>query len=438
MLRTVLFIIVTAALFLLCYQAEAAQISVSWDGGGDGHSWADPCNWDPNIVPDNNASQTFFVTINGGSGEPKYVAFLTNHIVDQLDCYGNVWLVSELASDIVFTVVGPNGFTNHGNLRLLGRFADAHHFEIHGSVTNESGAALELFHTTIEDGFYNALGAPTAMNYANNFPNGAWNDGAINIYPVGQMDSDANVTNTGQIQIFGGLCATTQVLHNDANGLIHGFGVTHSGYKTRNEGTIYALDGSLVLHSDNSLTNTGTLASKPSASLHIKPANDVNNQGTIKAHAGGGVVFDCNLVNDVNGLIKLHGGTLAATTITQSADANFAGFGTISGDIVIDPNGLIKLTGPTNIVGDVNIPANATLKISDGQTLITGFTTCDGTIKLVGGTVIFQSGCDCNDCVITHNPGKDRNYFDINSNGIVNFEDFAAFAESWLWQATWH
>jgi len=164
----------------------------------------------------------------------------------------------------------------------------------------------------------------------------------------------------------------------------------------------------------------------------------VINQGTVEANMHGGVTFEFNLFNQSNGIIKLLDGTLSAPTIRQCADANFTGFGGITGNVQIGPNAIIKLTGPTNIVGDVNIPAGATLEISDGQTLITGHTTCKGTIHLKGGTVIFQGGCDCTHCNITHEAGVDRNHFDINADGTVKLEDFAYFAESWLWQASWY
>ena len=164
------------------------------------------------------------------------------------------------------------------------------------------------------------------------------------------------------------------------------------------------------------------------------PIAGVDNEGTIEVNADGSVVFDCNLVNEPNGIIKFLGGTLAATTITQRADASFAGFGGINGDVVIEPDGLIQLTGPTNIVGDVNIPPGATLEITKGQTFVAGRTSCAGTIRLTGGTVLFGGGCDCNDCNFEYEAGAPW-YFDINGDGVVNYEDFAYFANSWLKQA---
>jgi len=182
------------------------------------------------------------------------------------------------------------------------------------------------------------------------------------------------------------------------------------------------------------------LGNKPLSSLHIKPAEDVNNQGTIEVNAGG-VAFDCNLVNEPNGTIKLLGGTLAATSINQAPDANFSGFGqiTVASEILIESGAKIELTGPTNIVGDVNIPADATLEISDGTTLITGHTICNnGTIHMIGGRVICQGGLTKNNCNIIWEPGIYTNIADFNLDGTVNFKDYADFANTWLWQATWY
>jgi hypothetical protein len=166
---------------------------------------------------------------------------------------------------------------------------------------------------------------------------------------------------------------------------------------------------------------------------------DFHNSGTIDIRTGGGVAFDCNLVNDPCATIRIDGGTLAAGNIQHRADANLIGFGQIAGNLLIGPAGAtVKLTGPTNIVGDVNIMSGNTLEISDGQALITGHTVCDGTIHLIGGTVIFQGGCDCDDCNIINEPGTDRHRCDFNADGIQDFKDFACFAETWLWRASWY
>ncbi|MHC4619352.1 MAG: hypothetical protein ACYTEQ_16525 [Planctomycetota bacterium] len=437
MWRKALFLVVVAS-SLLASKGEAAVIYSTWDGGGDGHSWADRLNWNPNIVPDNNATLTFAVSINGPSDGKTDVCLLHTRAIDQLECYDNVWLMGSTPNDICLTLEGPNGFSNQGNIRVMGRFDDAHHFRINGILRNESHATLELFRATIETQFHNAVEATLLVSYGTDFPSGASNDGAIVIYPLGEMSADANMTNAGQIRVLGGLCASTALFLNDVNGIIHGFGVMHSQQQTQNKGAIYASAGSLVVHTDSSLVNTGTLGNETAAFLHVRPMTDVNNQGMIEVNVGGAVTFDCNLVNEPNAAISLRGGTLAATTITQQPDASFAGFGSITGDVVIDPNALIQLTGPTIIVDDVAIDPNATLEISDGTTLITGHTTCNnGIIHIKGGRIIPQGGLTNNGCNIIWEPGTYNNVADFNLDGLVNFIDFADFADTWLWLSAW-
>jgi hypothetical protein len=239
----------------------------------------------------------------------------------------------------------------------------------------------------------------------------------------------------GKIELLTGNCYG-EVFHNEAIGTIIGHGSVFSYDDFENHGIVEASWGNLILTAGGTLNNhsTGVLSNRALASLHIKPESDVINLGNITVMPNGGVAFDCNLVNEPNGIIQLNGGALVATTITQTADANFAGFGGITGDVVIESGGLIQLTGPTNIVGDVNIATNATLEISDGVTLVTGHTTNNGTIHMKGGRLIPQGGITNNGNVIWE-PGTYNNVADFNLDGHVNFKDFADFADTWLWQA---
>jgi hypothetical protein len=425
-------ILIAAVLFLSAGEVQAAPTSVSWDGGGDGHSWADANNWDPNIVPDNNAFRTFAVTIDSNSiGVDKIeVSLQQRRDINSLDCYGSVHLESGMwyLPDLNIS----SGLTNHGNLEL--------DLDIKGDVINTGGAYLDMWeHLNIYGNIYNNPNAIIDVSYRDIDveDTNVINEGTIIAFANGSLGETNLYENRGNIQLYGGGGNSTHIFDNNSTGQIEGWGLIVGEQQVKNQGTIYASFGILLIYSDISIINNGTLGNKPLATLHLKAANSINNQGTIVVNPGGGVAFDCNLINDTNGVIELRGGTLAAMSITQSADANFAGFGTITGDVTIDPNGLIELTGPTNIIGDVNIPDRATLKLSDGQTLITGHTTCDGTIHLVGGTVIFQGGCDCDGCNIISEAGTDRNHFDINADGIEDFKDFASFANTWLWQASW-
>ena len=421
-------------LFLSACEAQAAQIAVSWDGGGDGSTWGDPRNWNPNIVPDNGWASTYAVTIDSNSigADAVEIGLEQNRTIDRLDCYGSIdELVRLTANSVKLTLNDPKGLMNHGELVTDG-------ICFNGNVINSPGAYLEVSHATIEGNLYNLTGGKVQCENEFDIDSGEiQNAGLVNI-PMDSTDlwPGEGFQNTGTIHLFGGECGTDDVFDNGSTGVIEGYGAIGTGEGIiENKGVIRASAGSLLLQSH--ITHTGKLGNDVGATLHIQAFADVNNQGTIETNAAGAVVCDSNLVNEPNGIIKLLGGTLAAPTITQLAGATFEGFGGITGDIVIDPNGIIRLAGPTNIVGDVEIVEGATLEISDGLTLVTGQITCTGAIRMKGGWIIPQGSCDCDECNIDWQPGLYTNVADFNLDGKVDFKDFAYFADAWLWKVRW-
>ncbi len=485
MSKKVLILTAILSVFLAC-QVQAAVIDSNWVSCTAGF-WSDTNNWNPNVIPDNNSTDSYNVTIDTGScGHEVEVRIRENRTINDLTIYGEVDLESyvkenmtnivlAIVEDLDITLTLENALTNYGeleigNLPLIidGNIVNHSHMEVSqvdmsGNITNYN--YLELDQTDMEGNVTNMPGATLEFQFPGaeinghlqNLPDGkvvaeahaeikqgdVANAGLIKLVPPGVMMFEHNFSNTGEVHLYGGAIRYWAeedgpgILDNNSTGLINGFGLIEAGSSIDNKGTIYAYGGPLSIAVDGSFINEGTLGNLSPASLLTKPAADLTNLGTIEVNAGGGFAFDCNLVNEPNGLIKLLGGTLAAKTITQSADANFAGFGSITGDVIIDPNGLIKLTGPTNIVGNVDIQENATLEISDGTTLVTGHTTNNGTIYMKGGRLIPQGGITNNGNIIWE-PGLYNNMADFNLDGQVNFTDFADFAGTWLWQTAWN
>lgn len=431
MCKKILFSAAVLSIFLAC-NAQGEVTYSTWVGGEFGY-WDEPYNWDPPIVPGAN----FVVAIDSnkvGVDEVEVIMLGNNYTIYSLNCYGVVYLDQWYVGTTFLRLDDPNGLTNYGNLEL------GEDFEIYGNIINISGARLELEDMDITDGnLINQSDAMIDIQYKVGVEEGSVeNAGLMQLTPAdGEIYINTYFHNTGRFIIYGGKCGVDEgIFDNDMEGKIHGFGIIYADESFRNKGQVIASGGSLVLLSEGSVTNTGTLANKALSTLNIQPAADVNNQGTIEVNAGGGVAFDCNMVNETSAVIRLLGGTLAATKITQKADANFAGFGGITGDVVIDTDGIIKLTGPTNVVGDVEIKKDATLQVSDGLTLITGQTTCNGTIHIKGGYLIPQGGLSGN-CNVIWEPGLYTNVADFNLDGQVNLKDFAYFADVWLWQTAW-
>ena len=419
--------------------SQAAHYDSNWVGGPAGE-WENEFNWNPALIPDNEGADTFDVSINSGGGEVQ-VGLLQSHDVNELDCYGNVDLEAWVSNWIQLILY--NGLTNHNVLEI-------DEMNIYGDITNIPGAMLELDEIDVDGNIYNQENAIIVVNGGVSIESNAAiggnleNSGTIEVVPSGDLSVEIHINNTNTIMVYGGVCGVNAggIFDNNSTGLIKGFGVLYANQLLRNKGRIIAFSGSLTVASEGAVLNSGTLKNTPLSSLYMKtslhsePAEDVNNHGIIEVNAGGGIAFDCNLVNEPNGLIQLAGGALSATRITQHADANFAGFGSITGDVIIDPNGLVEITGPTNIVGDVNIQTNATFEVSDGITLVTGHTTNNGTIHMKGGRLIPQGGITNNGNIIWE-PGLYNNTADFNLDGTVNLKDFALFADTWLWQTAW-
>jgi hypothetical protein len=458
MFKKVLVLVVVFG-FCIC-NVTAEQISSTWVGGKWGN-WDTAENWSPAIVPDGD----FYVTIDG---EPEGVVVELTHsrTLNRLDCYNEVRLGKWTHdSYIELTLEDPNnGLTNYGNLEISSSGIDLQttgnvtnygsmeiECNIRGDVVNKAGAILEYWdHLNIYGDLYNQAGATLLFGDEDLDVEGDGegiprieNDGTIICqHDHGGPGEEDVFENRGKIQLFGGSCSSEETFKNDITGQIEGWGAIrawgNSGNQViQNKGSIRASSGALLLWSSNSVVNSGILINEPLASLRIKAVEDVNNQGEIEVNAGG-VTFDPNLVNEPGAVIKLLGGTLAAPLITQSAGATFEGFGGFTGDVQIEPDGLIELTGPTNVFGDVTIGNSAKLEVSDGTTIITGHTTCNnGTIHMIGGRVICQGGLTNNGCEIVWEPGIDSNAADYNLDGRVNLEDYAQFAKTWLWEASW-
>jgi len=407
-------VLILTAYLLGCWTCElqAGVVNSKWVGGERGY-WEEPSNWNPPMVPDNNGSNTFAVTIDGGT-----VELIANHSIDSLDTYAThnkVNLKRWRLDPVVLTI--ESSFTNHGELDT----PNTTHLHIYGALINATGAEIDICSEEIR--VYGQVGIE--------------NSGTVYIDPDAEFKSEeSNINNSGLLKMRGGVAQAEVIFRNNTAGIIEGYGA-FGGQQILNAGLIESIGGTLQLFAE-AISNTGTLKNNPGSSIatRIGPSNQ-SNQGLIEVYSEGAVAFDCNLMNEPNGIIRMLGGTLAATTLTQKADANFAGFGGITSDVVIDPNGIIKLTGPTNIVGDVTILQDATLEISDGTTLVTGHTACEGIIHMQSGRIIPQGGLS-GDCDIIWEPGTYSNIADFNLDGQVNFKDFADFADTWLWQADWY
>ena len=380
--------IVLLAAIMVAQAAWGADLADSvWVGGKQG-SWGDSDNWSPAVVPHNTDAQTFNVKLDGG-GDGVAIALPESRTIGRLDCRGLIEkLTGRPPGQVLLTLIDPQGLSNHGRTHIAA-------LAIKGSATNFPGARLDIEDLDFEGRVHNAKGATIAIASAIEIEGGSLdNEGIVSIHQGSAITANSVLDNSGELELMGAGCTGDLVLHNNAFGTVRGTGLIESEQLIVNEGVICASGGSLLLQAGGWLINTGMLVTEPMSTLHVHCKENVNNFGILEASAGGGIVFDCDLTNQASGTIRLLGGTVGAKNLTQTTGAGLTGFGTIAGNLTLETDATINLTGPTSILGDVRIAPGASLEIRNGLTLITGQTTNDGLIDVADGKVVFQGGCD--------------------------------------------
>ena len=150
MLRNLLIVVVIVLTSVVC-SVQAAQVNSTWVGGyGD---WGSATMWNPVIVPNNNGSQTFAVTIDGSS-ETADVQIGGSFTINSLATYGDVDLQNWGEPILGLTVL--NGLNNYGELELqVSIFGDVinnsnaymhfyTHINIYGDLINSANATMEF------------------------------------------------------------------------------------------------------------------------------------------------------------------------------------------------------------------------------------------------------------------------------------------------------
>jgi hypothetical protein len=126
-LRTIRFIFSTSFIFCLLFSLQAG--AQTWDGGGDGTSWSDALNWNPNGVPgasanitlgtgltvvaDINATCASITFSGGGAASSLSIASGVTLIVT-----GNVSLVANANSNTAATISGLGTLSCLGNINI--------------------------------------------------------------------------------------------------------------------------------------------------------------------------------------------------------------------------------------------------------------------------------------------------------------------------------
>ncbi len=373
-------------------------ITVSWDGGGDGMTWADEVNWVGDKLPaDGNA-----VVINDpGSPTVIYDASLgTTHLhslesTESLTMTGGAlelnrfsWSTGTLtvAAGTSVTVLGPFEHTN-GTVTGAGEVTVAGLYTWLDGLQTGSGETIANGGILVSGGATKSLSARTlTLNGASTWDAGQWNLGdAATINNNAALDIQAH----RRLAHAGGAVST---FNNNALGIItNSAGVGGSTIETHfsNSGMVNANSGTLTLgRSDASGNSVGDFVSGPGATLALQgnlnmlAASSFSGAGGVSVTAGGTVVIEGSFTT--TGPVSVSSGGLTFDTVPLTLGSVTVSGGTLTASSDLAITGTMQHTNGT-VAGAGEVTVAGLYTWLDGLQTGSAETIANGGILVSGG-----------------------------------------------------
>jgi hypothetical protein len=373
--------------------ARAALTNSTWINGNG--FWDTATDWNPPIVPSNNATDQFIVNINNGATVTENLVTTVNELL--IDFFAPPSSTLAFANNAHLTIAS-GGLLFNGNLI-------ATNAPVSGTLELRSGA--------------------TGFNAGTLLASGG---GTLTLFGVGTIDNTGGTIAaqagsivelggpSGGALVVGGTLTTsgTGLIRDSGSGLTDLRGVTNAGLFQPSTGTLPTLF-------EGTVSNTGTIGvtgpGNGRIQLGIGPGTLLNNSGTLLASGGG--TLSLSGVGTINntGTIRSDGGSLV--NLSQSGFTNFdPATGTLNG-------GAYLVTGTLQF-NDANIVNNAATIVLNGSSAagnitdqlnqdgLRNFASNSGTLILEGGktlmtpnnftnTGILNISSDSNFGIQTHN-----------------------------------
>lgn len=360
-------------LAVLCLWAPVPLFAaaVSWDGGGDGTSWEDAANWNPDGVP--TASDD--VTINVG-GTPTIDHSTGSHSVNSLSC-DELLVLSGGTIDIA----AASTITTNGSLTLSGgTLSGTGTLTVNSTMSWSSGRMDGGGNTTI------ASGATLTISSGSNhdlYARTLTNQGTINYTGTGDL-----VVQNGVVDNQAGALIDLQTdqFFND-NGLSNTF--TNAGTLRKSGGTGTSdFEGPIVFNNTGTVdVQTGTLSlSRTGTSTG---AFTVSSGATLDFDGGGGTQ-NLNAGSSVTGAGNLtmgHGSSIVNIAGTYTIANTHITAGTLNFNAAASTTNL-TLDGDNGVLGGTNtLTVNGSAAWSDGDMEDSGTTLIPSGVTLtISGT----------------------------------------------------
>ena len=382
----------------------AGEIQVAWSGGTG--SWTDPTQWSTDVVPNNNDSNTYLVTINSGQGD--VVNLTTQNIYLDGITVGSqstvnvndqgLQLGTPISTAQMLNNTGTMNFTNAGSLTF--DFSGGASAVNSGTISVGDEAAIYLSAPTGGNGTL----TNTGLIALENNPHGSQiylsgdaatfalsgggtltlSDNVANLvtgtFGTESLVSDNKISGAGTIANLTNLTNNGSITANGLNALVinldYSVGGSNLTGSLTNNGSITVADGSpLVLKGTNanfSLLNDGTISlngQKNSTQLIYDDGN--NHHGLFLSGSGTLTLSDSelNLIEGANGDETLYN-QAQHTIMGAGVITGFGGGVTNNGMIVASGSNPLSISVTDAVMrGNPGITNNGLIQVNDGATL---------------------------------------------------------------------
>jgi hypothetical protein len=401
-------------------EAEAVE-TVYWDGEGDGASWHDAFNWNPNTVP--GATQKAIIdapgniTVTHSQGES---AVLSLHSEEKLVLSGGILSITQ-ASVIsnAFTLGGLYGgvLAGSGELVVGGLFTLATNGTLRGPGRLVAEGGMTLNGGSLTEGY-------TLVNAGH----ATWSSG--HLYGAGGAVFENLIDATFEIeQDFFFYVGTGGATINNAGTFVKsgGSGTSYLQPTFNNSGTVRAQTGTLLLGAGSS---SGVFTGGAGATILFGAGTHILTSASIVDHANVGVTNNATL--EVNGSFNANETTVNGTFTLNHAGSTetlHLGAGYLGGSGTLTASGNMTWAGGT-LRGAGRLVAAGGIAITGGGSLTEGYTLVNaGHATWAGGNLYTAGGA-----VFDNRPGAtfemQQDFYFYAGTGGATFNNAGTFVKS--------
>ncbi len=347
-------------LFLLVCSVHAQNTQSTWIGGTTGN-WNTGTNWNPGVVPNNNGTNTYDVTINSGAN----VSLNTAAAINNLNiASGNTLGINNAQS---LSIANGSTIVNNGTLSINASSSATNLYLAGGNVSLE-GTGTVSFSNSLSNYIRDTADNGYRFTNVSNTIQGSGNIGYNTIGITNQSLINANQSSALTLDPSALGMINTGIMQSSLTGTL----TLQNGTFTNTGGTIRALDSSTVNLTGSTIVG-GTLSTFDSGVIRTTGTatlNGVTLNGNFQQNATTSTYLQNTITN--TGTIGINATTSATNMYIDSAETILNGSGTITmtnsaSNYIRGSVNTNRLTNENNIIqGSGFVGANTTMLTNRG------------------------------------------------------------------------